>query len=103
MLSIVTLHPPVAEVNLLHAAVRAHLVLVALRQHAALVQHGHALRKRERDVHVVLDEQHGDGRIERLENRLHRLALARRQPAIGSSSSSSRGRPAIDSATSSFR
>jgi hypothetical protein len=53
------------------------------------------LRKAERDIHVVFDEQHGDRGIE--------ARSAGERPAIASSSNNSRGRPASASATSSLR
>ena len=47
------------------------------------MEHGDALRERERHVHIVLDEQDGDSRIERFEERSHRDALGRREPGHG--------------------
>ena len=46
----------------------------------AVVQDRDALREREGNVHVVLDHQQGDGRIELLQERRHRVRLGGREP-----------------------
>src|SRR4029453_5684945 len=53
-----------SQIRLLNEIVGAPLVARSIGEDAPLVQHGDAVGKRECHVHVVLDEHHGDRRIE---------------------------------------
>src|SRR6185312_17023121 len=52
------------EIDLSHLCIVADLLGRALREHRAGDEHRDLLREAEDDVHVVLDDQHGDVRIE---------------------------------------
>src|SRR6266446_6047849 len=67
------------QVDLGHAGVLADLRLCALSEHTALVEDDDALGQRQRDVHVVLDEQERHVAREAVDHGGHRGGLGRRQ------------------------
>src|SRR4051794_18919565 len=67
------------QVERLHQLGRADLVGRALDHHGAVVHHRDPVGDPERDVHVVLDEHHGDVAVEREQQLREELALARRE------------------------
>src|SRR5262245_24057098 len=69
-----------SQIDLLHECVGLDLVGQAVGDDLAVVQDRDALREREGHVHVVLDHQEGDGRIELLQERRHRVRLGGREP-----------------------
>src|SRR6266536_2755175 len=52
---------PLAEIDLAHAGMLGDLPGRALAQDLALHEHGDALGEAEHEVHVVLDDENGDG------------------------------------------
>src|SRR5947208_9062473 len=67
-----------AQIDRPHLRVRRDLLWRALRQHGARYEDGDALGEAEHDVHIVLDDQHGDLRIEPADNIEDQVALGRR-------------------------
>ena len=67
----------------MHGLVGADLVGRAFDDHAAVVHHRHALGDAQRDVHVVLDQDQRDRRVELQEQLRERDALAAREPRGG--------------------
>ena len=58
-----------------HVWIAGNLGRLAVGDHAALVQHGNAVRQRQHAIDVVLDQQHGVGRGELADQRADHLAV----------------------------
>src|SRR3989442_1231652 len=69
-----------AEIDLLHKRVGLDLVCEAVGDDLPVVQDRDPIGQLEGDVHVVLDDQQGDLRVELLEQRGHQLRLGGREP-----------------------